>query len=223
MRILLDSREPPYLANQIAVHPQLGRPKVQMLPTGDIWIDDLIVERKEPGDLLASIRDRRLFNQCYEMRQQTDRAVLLITGQILADLDGNIPGTRWKWNAIDGALFKVQELGVLVCWCYRENEFTNKLAWLVNRDWSERTYISPRKTGIPLSRQAAILDALPEVTPELAVSLLKEYGSPMATIEAILRGEAMSLWQQKVIRGALYNAPRIVEIKTDDNIPSIEK
>lgn len=204
MKILLDSREPPHLVGQIAAHPQLCRPEIQMLPTGDIWIDSLIVERKEPGDLLASIRDRRLFNQCYEMRQQTDRAVLLITGQILALVDGTIPGTRWQWNAVDGALVKVQELGVLVCWCYRESEFANKLAWLATRDWSGHTFISPRKTGEPLSKQAAILDSLPEVTPKLAVSLLKEYGSPMAAIEAILDGQAMKPWQQERIRKVLY-------------------
>ena len=69
--IIIDSREPE------SIHKlDFGNvPKMKMtLDAGDLWVacgdgNTLIVERKEPNDLLASIADNRLFNQAAKMRQ----------------------------------------------------------------------------------------------------------------------------------------------------------
>lgn len=203
MKILVDSREPDWIASQIQAHPLLGELEITSLIAGDVWLDDIIIERKEPMDLLGSIADGRLFNQCCEMRLESDKCILLITGQLLAGYDNKIVGTGWHFNSVDAALFQVQEFGVTVCHCLNDLEFSNKLVWLLNRNWTQHVFLPPRKSGIPLETAERILDALPDVTPESATELIKKYQNPIQAINAILKGNELKPHQQKRVRESL--------------------
>lgn len=173
MKILLDSREPPWIASQIASHPLLGQPEICALSCGDIWLDNLIIERKEPADLIESIKDGRLFNQCSEMRAESEWCYLLIMGQLVWGFDGKIVGTGWNFRAIQGALLQVQELGVSVIQAQNSDDLTPTLVWLANRQRTEHVYL-PARTGLPMPEDQRILASLPGIGPERASDLLKD-------------------------------------------------
>lgn len=168
-----------WVLTQISSHPLLGIPKVESLDGGDVWLLDdnpepIIVERKSPEDLLASIADNRLSNQCAKMVQYSSRCVLLITGQLPIGYDNKIIGTKWPANKIDSELFQVQEFGVKICHCLNDTEYSNKLAWLLNRQWTEHVILPPKKTGIPMPDDQRVLCSLPGIGFELSWQLLKE-------------------------------------------------
>lgn len=186
MKILFDSREPPYLAGQIAAHPLLGQPEIATLPCGDIWLDNLIVERKEPPDLLESIKDGRLFNQAAEMRAEAEWCYLLIMGQIHWGADGKIIGTGWNFRAIEGALLTVQELGVSVVHAQSSNDLAASLAWIATRERGRIMPLAPRRFGIPMLPSTEALAALPGIGPERAHTLLGEHGDLTQALVCLL-------------------------------------
>jgi ERCC4-type nuclease len=186
MKIILDTREPPNVYTQIATHPLLGIPELAMLPCGDIILDDIIVERKEPSDLLNSIKDGRLFNQCSEMRAGWEWAYLLITGQMTWGFDGKITGTGWNFRSIEGALLQCQELGVGVVHAQDSSDLATSLAWLVSRRRSKLLPISPRRIGVPMPLSNEILASLPGIGTERAHDLLLEKGSLLDALLCLL-------------------------------------
>jgi ERCC4-type nuclease len=174
MIIKLDSREPPHVYNAIAAHPLLGIPQVMMLETGDIHLDNIIVERKEPNDLLQSIKDGRLFNQCVAMRAESEFCYLLICGQLTWGFDGKITGTGWNFRSVEGTLLQVQELGVGVVHAQNSEDLATSLAWLVSRQKTQHTFLPVRKEMLAMMPDARVLSSLPGIGNERALELLKE-------------------------------------------------
>lgn len=176
MKILIDSREPPWIASQISAYPLLGMSEITLLPCGDVWIaqdDDLIIiERKEPNDLLGSIADGRLFNQCAEMRQESDWCYIVITGQLMWGYDGKIAGTQWNFRSVQGALLQAQELGIGIVYSQNDTDFAHTCGWLLSRNRKIHTHIPPRKTGIPMPIDQKILSSLPGIGRDKALELL---------------------------------------------------
>jgi DNA excision repair protein ERCC-4 len=178
LKIVIDSREPSWVQSQISAYPLLGIGEISTLPCGDVWIaqeDDLvIIERKEPNDLLASIADGRLFNQCAEMRQESDWCYVVITGQLMWGYDGKILGTQWGFRSVQGALLQAQELGVGIVYSQNDTDFAHTCYWLLSRSRKIHTHIPARKTGIPMADDQKILASLPGIGYERALELLKE-------------------------------------------------
>lgn len=205
MEILIDSKEPPQIVNQIKRHPLLSDPIVEHLSAGDIWIDDIIIERKDlaSGDFFESIKDGRLFNQCAEMRELSEWCYVLIMGQLIWGADGKIIGTGWNFRSIQGVLADVQELGVSVVYAKDSNDLGRALYWLATRDRSNEKRLTARKTTIKQSVAERILDALPEITPETAAELIKKYKTPLVALDSILCGKELKTYQQSRIGAAL--------------------
>jgi ERCC4-type nuclease len=151
----------------------LGKPEIQLLPAGDIHLDDIIIERKEPADLLASIADGRLFNQCAEMRIESAWCYLLIMGQLTWDIAGKIAGTGWNFRSVQGALLQCQELGVSVVHAQNDADLCTTLIWLANRKRTQHVFL-PQRTGLAMPDDQRILASLPGVGRERALELLKE-------------------------------------------------
>jgi ERCC4-type nuclease len=92
------------------------------LVTGDLLDTKtgLIIERKSANDLLASIADGRLLDQCERLTRCATRVppVLLIHGSILADADGKIVAdginTRWNYWSVMMELVSLQVGGIVV-------------------------------------------------------------------------------------------------------------
>lgn len=173
MKVLIDSNEPSHIVQKIAAHPWLEA-EITNLPAGDIWINNLIIERKEIPDLLTSIKDGRLFNQCAEMRQHSQWCYVLILGQLVWGLDGKILSTGWQFRSVQGALLKIQEMGVSVVYAQDSNDLAPALVWLATRERGEQVYL-PQRTGISMTDEQKILAAFPGVGIERATELLKNY------------------------------------------------
>lgn len=128
--LLVDSNEP---ATAPDIYAQLqeyfGKPNVipVKLPTADLAITlgngagILRVERKDPGDLLASIGDGRLVKQVDAMVKSDAWASVVITGHLSYDEEDmlciNGKSTNWFGSRVRGALRAVQWAGCLIETC----------------------------------------------------------------------------------------------------------
>ena len=82
LRIVVDEREKksgiPDLLKSIGVNVEM-----KMLPIGDyIVAPETIVERKTISDLLSSIFDGRLFDQCSRLTEHYKHPILLVEGNV---------------------------------------------------------------------------------------------------------------------------------------------
>jgi ERCC4-type nuclease len=164
---------------------------ITTLECGDAWIstDDnalLCIERKTPSDLLGSIKDGRLFLQCAAMRAKTPWAYLLISGALQHTLDGHVitdnRTTGWKFDAVQGALLDVQEMGVNVVVCQSDQHYEEAIIRLARRDRKAAKAIEPRTQARVLTQQEQVLISLPGIGVERAGWLLAEHGSAAYSI-----------------------------------------
>jgi ERCC4-type nuclease len=96
--------------------------QVMQLQAGDInvLVDEkfLCIERKAPGDFLASIGDGRLFNQTERMVTITPWSFILIDGSISYDMDDHAiydrQSTNWNGAAVRAAMIAVQLAGCVL-------------------------------------------------------------------------------------------------------------
>jgi ERCC4-type nuclease len=150
---------------------------VEELKVGDVWLDDLIIERKTISDLLSSIADNRLINQASDMRYQSENCYLVICGSLVWTDRQKIVGTDWHFRSVIGALLSVQELGVCVVNAADDDDFPACLNWLLSRDRSGTMTLWPRKYGIPMTAADKILSSLPGIGEVKSAKLLDEYGN----------------------------------------------
>lgn len=181
LTVLVDSREPKNMQNF-----QIGNLKAitQTLPTGDAWLacDDanLIVERKTPGDLLASIADGRLFEQCNAMAVASPWSYLVITGTMACQNGCVIEGgqlTKWTWRSLQGALLTIQELGIEIVYCDGDQDYPSTLEWLANRKRDPIKIKSARRSSVMQSPAEILLCALPGISERRAADLMKYCGT----------------------------------------------
>lgn len=179
--VMLDSREP---ANITAMRFGGAPTVVTTLQSGDLWAttDDgtlLVVERKTPNDLLASIKDNRLFGQVTAMRERSAWVYVVITGVLSHTLDGKVIAnertTGWDWDSVQGALLTVQELGAGVVMCRGDEWYEDAVLRLARRDHSKEKAIQPRTQGHILSGAEQILTSLPGIGLERAQRLLNYF------------------------------------------------
>ncbi len=174
--ILIDLREPDHIKN-IKID---GVPTMTMtLDAGDILVacDDgsnLVIERKSPNDLLASIADNRLFNQTAKMRKLSDWCYVVITGKI--DDSGYVDemGRMWNYASIWGALLSVMEMGVFVIFCDGEDDFAPCIVRLAKRN-RKIINVKPIKQVHVFGGQEATLASLPGIGTKKAVDYLKMF------------------------------------------------
>ena len=180
--IFIDSREP----SNITSLKFGGIPvAVTMLDCGDLWAscDDgqmLIIERKTPGDLLGSIKDGRLFQQCAAMHERSKWAYVCVTGTLAHSLDGHIVAenrtTGWRLDDVWGALLSVQEMGVAVVTCQSDSHYEDAIIRLARRERGETKVIQPRTQARILTAQEQVLTSLPGIGLERAGALLGRFG-----------------------------------------------
>ncbi len=186
--VMIDSREPSW----VQVLKFEGVPTaVIALETGDVQVlcDDgctLLIERKTPEDLLNSLRDDRLLPQMARMVQArldeqaagslTTWPYLVITGALYRGPNGKtVTGDRgvtgWDFNAVQGALLTIQEMGVMVVYAGDDSDFEGCVIRLSKRSRGEVRVLPPRPPHI-LGAGAAFLASLPGVGPEHALQLM---------------------------------------------------
>ena len=162
---LIDSREPEEIQKLDFCAPSVVMP----LAACDIMVscDDgntLVIERKTPSDLLGSIKDGRLFQQCHKMRELSEFCYLAIIGRMdmVKDNKTRVDGYRitgWNWDSVQGALLTVQEMGVNIVY---GSDFKTCVERLARRDRGRLT-IHPRRQSEPMEKDESFLASLPGV------------------------------------------------------------
>lgn len=151
---------------------EVGSDDVDFLVTCDNG-DLLAIERKAPSDLLNSIADNRLFNQAAKMREITEHCYIIITGSVEKCQRG------WDWNAIQGALISVQQLGCVVVHCQGENDFIPCIVRLAKRSRDD-VKIKPVRQAAVFGGAEGVLLALPGIGEKMV------YGYPEKQIPGLL-------------------------------------
>lgn len=191
--IMIDQREPDYIKAQF---PDAA---VTLLDTGDAWVacDDghiLLIERKTSDDLLSSLKDGRLLEQISKLvenritqqlngRPQTYWPYLVVTGTLSPDHNGSTytgRKTGLAWNAVQGALLTIQELGCYVVHCPSDTEYANFVKMLANRKHDDVVDILPQKQPIPVDERLTFLMGFPGIGLERARQILEWSGGVLA-------------------------------------------
>ena len=191
--VILDSREPAWVQ---ALHFGEAHIMVQALPAGDACIATsdamLLVERKTPNDLLASIADDRLFVQVTEMRKQTPWVYVVVTGEVaqtggFVRADGRT--TNWRWSSLQGALLTAQELGAAIMYCANDNEYAHALEQLASHSRAPVRVDAKRDTTM-MTPGEVVLTSLPGISDVRARALLQYCGSAAFALAFLSDGGA---------------------------------
>lgn len=191
--VMIDQREPEH------IRAQFPDAAVTLLDVGDAWVacedgNILLIERKTSDDLLNSLRDGRLFDQIARLvesrisqqlngQKQTYWPYLVITGPLLHGKNGGVYTERetgWSWNAVQGALLTVQEMGCYVVHCSSDTEYARAINILANRSRTLEVDILPQRQPAQVDAKSAFLMGLPGIGLERARQILDWSGSILA-------------------------------------------
>ena len=182
LRIVVDDREKksgiPELLKSVGL-------KVEMktLPIGDyIVAPETIVERKSIRDLLASVFDGRLFDQCTRLKEHFEHPVILIEGNV-DEVEEITDNPLIFYGAISTVVldFKIPVIPtpsaahtakLLVSMCSR-------------KDASKGPFLKKIKKSPDLERQQlSSLCSLPGIGEKFAVRMLEKFGTPLKVFTA---------------------------------------
>lgn len=189
--IIIDSREPDWVK-------QLNfgdiPTSVQLLEQGDLMAASndgelILVERKTPDDFLNSLKSDRLMLQLANMLTVTRWAYLMITGEFKLGVNGEVVTSRvtgWNWDAVQGAILSIQEMGVYVVHCQGDEDYEAAIIRLGNRDRSKVAPVPPAKQPHVYTQAEAVLAALPGIGFKRLKSVLDAGGGSPAWAIALL-------------------------------------
>ena len=182
LRIIVDERERksgiPELLRAVGINIEM-----KTLPIGDyIVAPETIVERKSIHDLISSIFDGRLFDQCNRLKEHFQFPIILVEGN-LDEIDDITENPLIFYGAISGIAldFKIPVLPtpnadhtakLLVSLCSRKESSTGPFLKKI------------RKSNDLQRQQLTILSSLPGVGEKLALRMLEKFGSPFRVFSA---------------------------------------
>ena len=165
------------------------RLRVERLAVGDYRVDDaLLFERKTLLDLVASIKDGRLFAQGLRLAEAQLRGVVILEGR-----SQDLVDSRMRREAIQGALVTLTLImGIPLLRSMDPEETASLMLFAARQGRAFAWGALPRKGRRPRGKvrvQNHILQGLPGVGPERARRLLDRFGS----IEAVIAAPAEAL------------------------------
>ncbi len=182
LRIVVDEREKksgiPDLLRAIGVNLE-----IKTLPIGDyIVAPETIVERKSISDMISSIFDGRLFDQCSRLKDHFAHPVILMEGNV-AEIEQIVENPLVFYGALASIAidFKIPIIPtpsathtakMLVSMCSR-------------KDITKGPFLKKIKKSDDLARQQlSVLCSLPGVGEKLATRMLEKFGTPARTLNA---------------------------------------
>lgn len=163
--------------------------RVQRLPLGDYRVDEaLLFERKTLPDLVASIKDGRLFTQGLRLANAPLRTAVILEGTTR-----DLGECRMHREAIQGALIALTLfLGIPLLRSMDAQETAGLILFAARQARTFAAGALPRKGLRPRGKarvQHRILQGLPGIGPARAKGLLERFG----TIEAVMAAPAADL------------------------------
>ena len=182
LRIIVDEREQksgiPELLKSVGLNIEM-----KTLPIGDyIVAPETVVERKSIRDLMSSVFDGRLFDQCSRLKEHFAFPIILVEGNVdeIEDITDN-PLIFYGALSTVAINFKIPIIPtpnathtakLLVSLCSR-------------KDSPKGPYLKKIKKSPDLQRQQlSVLCSLPGIGEKFAVRLLKKFGTPINVFTA---------------------------------------
>ena len=182
LRIIVDERERksgiPDLLKSVGLNLEM-----KTLPIGDyIVAPETIVERKSIRDLMASVFDGRLFDQCTRLKEHFEHPIVLMEGNV-DEIEEITENPLIFYGAISTVVldFKIPVIPtpsathtakLLVSMCSR-------------KDTPKGPYLKKIKKSSDLERQQlSSLCSLPGVGEKFAVRMLEKFGTPLKVFSA---------------------------------------
>lgn len=155
----------------------------EQLPTGDYILSEAVaVERKEASDFVASVMDRRLFEQAAKLRAEFERPVVIIEGDLRRVRSVIAP------EAVRGAVsFLAVIQGITVLQTADASETAAILRVMARHAQEGLGYEVSLRGAKPKAAQVYaqyLVEGLPGVGPGRAQSLLRHFGSPRRVLTA---------------------------------------
>lgn len=182
LRIVIDEREKksgiPDLLKAVGVNTE-----IKTLPIGDyIVAPEIIVERKSIHDLMSSIFDGRLFDQCARLKEHYQYPVILIEGNV-DEIESITENPLIFYGSLSTIAldFKIPIIPT------PSASHTAKL--LISMCSRKETPKGPflkkiRKSNDMQRQQLSALSSLPGVGEKLAIRMLEKFGSPLRVLNA---------------------------------------
>lgn len=182
LRIVVDERERksgiPELLKSVGLNLEM-----KTLPIGDyIVAPETVVERKSIRDLMSSVFDGRLFDQCSRLKEHFEHPVVLMEGNV-DEIEEIAENPLIFYGAISTVVldFKIPVIPtpsathtakLLVSMCSR-------------KDTPKGPYLKKIKKSSDLERQQlSVLCSLPGIGEKFAVRMLEKFGTPLKVFTA---------------------------------------
>ena len=182
LRIIVDERERksgiPDLLKSVGLNMEM-----KTLPVGDyIVAPETVVERKSIHDLVSSVFDGRLFDQCSRLKEHFQHPIVLIEGNV-DEIEEITDNPLIFYGALSTVVldFKIPIIPtpsaahtakLLVSLCSR-------------KDSSKGPYLKKIKKSSDLQKQQlSVLCSLPGVGDKFAVRMLEKFGTPLKVFTA---------------------------------------
>ncbi len=213
LRIIVDERERksgiPELLKSVGLNIE-----VKTLPIGDyIVAPETVVERKSVRDLLSSIFDGRLFDQCSRLKEHFEHPIVLIEGNV-DEIEEIAENPLIFYGAISTVVldFKIPVIPtpsaahtakLLVSLCSR-------------KDAPKGPFLKKIKKSTDLQKQQlSILCSLPGIGDKFAVRMLEKFGTPLkvftATTSELSKVEGLGEARAKKIKKMLDSKSKFLK------------
>jgi len=218
LRIIVDERERksgiPDLLKSVGLNVEM-----KTLPIGDyIVAPETVVERKSIRDLMSSIFDGRLFDQCSRLKEHFEHPVVLVEGNV-DEIEEITDNPLIFYGAISTVAldFKIPIIPtpnathtakLLVSMCSR-------------KDSPKGPYLKKIKKSSNLQgQQLSVLCSLPGIGEKLAIRMLEKFGTPFkvftATSTELAKVEGLGEARAKKIRKMLESKSKFLK-KSNQN------
>jgi len=213
LRIVVDEKERksgiPNLLKSIGLNLEM-----KTLPIGDyIVAPETVIERKSIRDLMASIFDGRLFDQCSRLKEHFDYPIILVEGNV-DEIEEITENPLIFYGAISTVVldFKIPVIPtpsaahtakLLVSMCSR-------------KDASKGPFLKKIKKSPNLEKQQlSVLCSLPGIGEKFAVRMLAKFGTPLkvfnATTSELAKVEGLGEARAKKIKKTLESKNKLLK------------
>lgn len=220
LRIIVDERERksgiPDLLKSIGLNIEM-----KTLPIGDyIVAPETIVERKSIRDLMASVFDGRLFDQCSRLKEHFEHPVVLMEGNV-DEIEEITENPLIFYGALSTVVldFKIPVIPtpsaahtakLLVSMCSR-------------KDTSKGPYLKKIKKSSDLEKQQlSVLCSLPGIGEKFAVRMLTKFGTPLkvfsATSAELAKVEGLGEARAKKIKKTLATKSKLLKASNQQTL-----
>jgi DNA excision repair protein ERCC-4 len=213
LRIVVDERERksgiPDLLKSVGLNIEM-----KTLPVGDyIVAPETVVERKSIRDLLSSVFDGRLFDQCSRLKEHFQNPIVLVEGNV-DEIEEITDNPLIFYGAISAVVidFKIPIIPtpsaahtakLLVSLCSR-------------KDIPKGPYLKKIKKSSDLQKQQlSVLCSLPGIGDKFAVRMLEKFGTPLrvftATTTELAKVEGLGDARAKKIKTMLDSKSKLLK------------